>query len=173
MKILLVILIFINRTLEQCPNINEWYCFVRNSKIEITCDHLITNFDFTRLQINSTQAQLDFRITFENQNFTILPNYIFKGLKFEMVVMAGNKIETISNYTFSDINKIQNLVLRENKIRSIENLITSLSINSQRPNQISLESITKLDLSYNFIGIIELKFSRTFRKLTELKLNTI
>jgi hypothetical protein len=110
---------------------------MRNNIISLSCIKTIKNSsDFINLKFNPNLTSVDYDISIREKNYTVLPNFIFRGIKIQILDMQYNEIEFISNWTFSDINRLLYLTLDNNKIKSIDNLIGSL-INTLKPTQIN------------------------------------
>ena len=157
----------------QCIINSDCFCLVasKNSIISLTCAKKIKNSsEFINLKFNLNLTNVDYEISIRDKNYTVLPDFIFKGIKIQILDMQYNEIEYFSNWTFSDINKLNKLILDNNKIKSIENLIGSLSVNTLKPTQIN-PTISSLSLINNKIDRIFTKFTKAFNKLTEIYLN--
>ena len=121
----------------QCVINSDCICPMRNNIISLSCIKTIKNSsDFINLKFNPNLTSVDYDISIREKNYTVLPNFIFRGIKIQILDMQYNEIEFISNWTFSDINRLLYLTLDNNKIKSIDNLIGSL-INTLKPTQIN------------------------------------
>lgn len=105
------------------------------------------------------------RIEITNKNFSILPDYIFQDFCIEILILEQNEIEYVSNLSFSRISKLNTLSLKLNKIKSITEILNSLSLSDESTLQL-------LDLSSNNIDKINVKFLRNFENLINLDLQS-
>ena len=167
----LILAAFIETIQSQCVISPECLCVFRTNANLLYCVKKVKNLtEFINLKFNSNLTSFEYDIIIANKNYTILPDFIFRGIKIQSLDMQYNEIEYISNWTFSDIIKIQSLILDNNKIKFINNLISSLSINSFKPNQIN-PTLSTLSIKSNKIETIDTKFTKTFSKLTKIYLN--
>ena len=131
-----LIFIFVSKLIStkisaQCVINPDCMCVLKSSQYDLTCEK--TNKTLAEFPIFKFNPNYDYNILIQNKNYSSLSNYIFKGIRLLKVLMNDNEIEFVPDRAFSNINKINSLELYNNRIKSLDNIIISLSNSSTKP----------------------------------------
>ena len=129
----------------QCLINPECFCQFRRTPYDLTCSKIQKvngNNLFISLKFNKNLTNAQYDILVWNKNYTILPNFIFRGININKLSLQSNEIEYISDYSFSDMEKLEILDLSRNNLKSIDNLFGSLAINFYQAKNLSTQSLT-------------------------------
>ncbi len=143
---------------------NDCDCIELTWEISIKCvkqDDQI-EFDLSKLVVN-TNKYVKFAVQINNKKIPRLGEFLFENSSFELLDFSSNQIEAISNLAFDRLNHLNRLNLANNRLKTIENLISSISNNERLDRK-----LTVINLSYNLVEKIDSKFGKQFANLTTL-----
>lgn len=147
-----------------CVSNQSCECRNKSKYITLIC-RLVEENEAKFLEFNFSIYSFFDEISIRNKNYPILDNNLFWNVTIRSIELTYNQISYISNETFNGIFGLQKLNLKNNKIKTIENILKSLESNYKHDT----EPVFKyLDLSFNYIQKIDIKLSNYFKNLEEL-----
>ena len=78
----------------QCIINSDCFCLVKSNIIALTCGKTIKNSsEFINLKFNLNLTNVEYEISIKDKNYTVLPDFIFRGIKIQILDMQYNEIE--------------------------------------------------------------------------------